>query len=368
MGNLKAFTCEDGLIMQGEDMNYVMKNRFDPSNGHRRGTSCCGGSLSYDVILPEWPLKLGGLNDKGRRAEYDHLFWCDVFYKFWVWASTVESEKCFFGEEEGKLKNDLLLFLQSLKVNVLAGSSMRSKPINPMSKSVVLSSLKETSSSGRDDDCYIREEIVDKIEVIVGVEAGEPSEVERVRGYEACLRAAKHCLGLSSPNPTSLPDNSKLFDGLALEQVELKQVLGALGIQRDKRNLEKEVVKPTAEDAVEEQVVSGVDPVDLGSLKRIQHDSEGTLDADEGGDEVHYEEEPGVRRSYILVDSERGLKEAYVELLKVKGVVPDPARVRFLAQEAHNRHSVEAKKCSARAGVSVIWGDVEPLPDAFEFM
>ncbi|KAF6168141.1 hypothetical protein GIB67_011526 [Kingdonia uniflora] len=30
MGNLKAFTCEDGLIMQGEDMNYVMKNRFDP--------------------------------------------------------------------------------------------------------------------------------------------------------------------------------------------------------------------------------------------------------------------------------------------------------------------------------------------------
>ncbi|KAF6156096.1 hypothetical protein GIB67_007471 [Kingdonia uniflora] len=35
------------------------------------------------------------------------------------------------------------------------------------------------------------------------------------------------------------------------------------------------------------------------------------------------------------VDSERGLKEAYLELLIERGIVPDPARVKFLAQEAH---------------------------------
>ncbi|KAF6146280.1 hypothetical protein GIB67_011752 [Kingdonia uniflora] len=54
---------------------------------------------------------------------------------------------------------------------------------------------------------------------------------------------------------------------------------------------------------------------------------------------------------YDLQDSERGLKEAYVVLLKERGVVPDPARVMFLAQEARNRHSLEARKYSARAGL-----------------
>ncbi|KAF6167709.1 hypothetical protein GIB67_017204 [Kingdonia uniflora] len=74
-----------------------------------------------------------------------------------------------------------------------------------------------------------------------------------------------------------------------------------------------------------------------------------------------------VRDSYST-DSERGLKEAYVELLKERGVVPDPARVMFLAQEVRNRHSLEARKCFAQAGVSVVWGDVEPLSDTFGFM
>ncbi|KAF6141271.1 hypothetical protein GIB67_024355, partial [Kingdonia uniflora] len=50
------------------------------------------------------------------------------------------------------------------------------------------------------------------------------------------------------------------------------------------------------------------------------------------------------------VDSERGLMEAYLELLTESGIVPDPARVKFLAQEARNRHSIEAQRCSARAG------------------
>ncbi|KAF6164675.1 hypothetical protein GIB67_035110, partial [Kingdonia uniflora] len=56
------------------------------------------------------------------------------------------------------------------------------------------------------------------------------------------------------------------------------------------------------------------------------------------------------------VNSERGLKEAYLELLTERDIVPDPARVKFLVQEARNRHSREAQRCSARAGVSIIWG------------
>ncbi|KAF6149138.1 hypothetical protein GIB67_025994 [Kingdonia uniflora] len=58
-GNLKAFTCEDGLIMQGEDMNYVMKNRFDPSNGHRRG-SLTG---TWIGCLNETTSQIDGLNN-----------------------------------------------------------------------------------------------------------------------------------------------------------------------------------------------------------------------------------------------------------------------------------------------------------------
>ncbi|KAF6165788.1 hypothetical protein GIB67_012685 [Kingdonia uniflora] len=45
-----------------------------------------------------------------------------------------------------------------------------------------------------------------------------------------------------------------------------------------------------------------------------------------------------------LGDCKRGLKEAYVELSKERGVVPDQARVMFLAQEVRNRHSLEAKR------------------------
>ncbi|KAF6148104.1 hypothetical protein GIB67_024279 [Kingdonia uniflora] len=67
------------------------------------------------------------------------------------------------------------------------------------------------------------------------------------------------------------------------------------------------------------------------------------------------------------VDSEQGLKEAYLELLTERGIVPDPARVKFLVQEACNRHSIEAQRCSARAGVSIIWGGKGPLPDELDF-
>ncbi|KAF6154747.1 hypothetical protein GIB67_032359 [Kingdonia uniflora] len=51
------------------------------------------------------------------------------------------------------------------------------------------------------------------------------------------------------------------------------------------------------------------------------------------------------------IDSERGLNEAYFELLTERGIVPDPARVKFLVQEVRNHHSREAQRCSAQAGV-----------------
>ncbi|KAF6175011.1 hypothetical protein GIB67_039559 [Kingdonia uniflora] len=47
------------------------------------------------------------------------------------------------------------------------------------------------------------------------------------------------------------------------------------------------------------------------------------------------------------VDSERGLKETYLKLLTERGIVPDPARVKFLAHEARNRHSIEAQRLSS---------------------
>ncbi|KAF6172279.1 hypothetical protein GIB67_024901 [Kingdonia uniflora] len=135
-------------------------------------------------------------------------------------------------------------------------SSMRSKPINPMSKFVVSSSSEETSSSGREDDCNVMEETVNKIKVIVGVEVGESY---RGRGYKGrnsgylysdssrpkffnfksagrlwndhlvwvrgnCMKVSdeptlvlNHKYYNSSPNPTSLPDNTSLFDCVALE-------------------------------------------------------------------------------------------------------------------------------------------------------
>ncbi|KAF6149949.1 hypothetical protein GIB67_008670 [Kingdonia uniflora] len=67
------------------------------------------------------------------------------------------------------------------------------------------------------------------------------------------------------------------------------------------------------------------------------------------------------------VDSERGLKEAYLELLTERSKVPDLARVKILAQEARNCHSIEVQRCSAQAGVSIIWGGVGPLPDELDF-
>ncbi|KAF6167508.1 hypothetical protein GIB67_031709 [Kingdonia uniflora] len=67
------------------------------------------------------------------------------------------------------------------------------------------------------------------------------------------------------------------------------------------------------------------------------------------------------------VNSERGLKEAYLELLTERDIVSGPARVKFLAQDALNRHSREAQRCSARARVSIIWGRVGSLPDELNF-
>ncbi|KAF6152042.1 hypothetical protein GIB67_031364 [Kingdonia uniflora] len=67
------------------------------------------------------------------------------------------------------------------------------------------------------------------------------------------------------------------------------------------------------------------------------------------------------------VDNKWGLKESYLELLTKRGIVPDLARVKFLAQEARNHHSIEVQRCSAQAGISIIWGGVGLLPDELNF-
>ncbi|KAF6140918.1 hypothetical protein GIB67_042331 [Kingdonia uniflora] len=56
----------------------------------------------------------------------------------------------------------------------------------------------------------------------------------------------------------------------------------------------------------------------------------------------------------VEVDSERGLKDASLELLTERGIMPETALVKFLVQEARNRHSIEAQRCSARAGGQIV--------------
>ncbi|KAF6153499.1 hypothetical protein GIB67_027366 [Kingdonia uniflora] len=178
-------------------------------------------------------------------------------------AVTAEDEAAGVHLRKSRRKSEFGSLLQFVSSSLVAVkkyfdmSSMRSKPINPMSKFVVSSSSEETSSSGREDDYSGIEEIVDNIEVTVGVEIGGSSKVKRVieeddttfkdkndkwkregtaKKFEADdvlkfyeLKFAK------GSNPKSLPDNTSFFDCVALEQIELKQVVSKLGIRRDKR-------------------------------------------------------------------------------------------------------------------------------------
>ncbi|KAF6148322.1 hypothetical protein GIB67_025541 [Kingdonia uniflora] len=46
--------------------------------------------LPYEAILPQWSLNMTGLDDEGKRAEYDHFFWCDVFRRSLLSATVQE--------------------------------------------------------------------------------------------------------------------------------------------------------------------------------------------------------------------------------------------------------------------------------------
>ncbi|KAF6159736.1 hypothetical protein GIB67_029994 [Kingdonia uniflora] len=109
--------------MCSQRVRYAVEGRF-----HIKVAELCERyfrQLPYDVVLPRWPLKVAGLDDEGR-------------------------------------------------------SNMHSKPIYPMSKLVVSSSLKKTSSLGREDDSSVMEDTVDKVEMTVGVKVENSSKVEKV--------------------------------------------------------------------------------------------------------------------------------------------------------------------------------------------
>ncbi|KAF6134740.1 hypothetical protein GIB67_002141 [Kingdonia uniflora] len=54
------------------------------------------------------------------------------------------------------------------------------------------------------------------------------------------------------------------------------------------------------------------------------------------------------------IDSKRGLKEAYLQILENQGIFPDPDNISHMATRARNLHSLKDKEVSARVGVSMI--------------
>ncbi|KAF6172723.1 hypothetical protein GIB67_000781 [Kingdonia uniflora] len=214
-------------------------------------------------------------------------------------------------------------------------------------------------------------------------------------------------------NPKVATDTSSLFDFISREGNELNKVLGELGIRREKRlNSVVEKKKEFGKDirasskgvnleAVEQEALDLAtrDPIRLDTQIRSsisqglsREDVDLALAGKYGetvfpGDDappvaeqtsappvadnptkeevVHLrgkviEMEKALSRARDSINrTQQGLKEAYLELLTKRGIVPDPARVKFLAQEARNRHSREAQRCSARARVSNIWGGIE---------
>ncbi|KAF6149763.1 hypothetical protein GIB67_017496 [Kingdonia uniflora] len=82
VGFYADYVCELKRIHQAADGQFHIKvaELREPYFHH----------LPYDVIFLQWPLNLAGLDDDGRRAEYDHFFWCDVFHRSLLSATVRE--------------------------------------------------------------------------------------------------------------------------------------------------------------------------------------------------------------------------------------------------------------------------------------
>ncbi|KAF6140924.1 hypothetical protein GIB67_042337 [Kingdonia uniflora] len=127
--------------------------------------------LPYNVVLLEWPLQQDGLDDEGRHAYYDRYFWCDVF-------------------------RELLL----------------DAALNAVWCGTILIECKS--------------KVMDRVNCL----GKEGQNSVMAEGRDRCDN--KKCYH-RNPDPKSFLDKTSLFDYVALEQVELKQVLRELNIPLD---------------------------------------------------------------------------------------------------------------------------------------
>ncbi|KAF6152112.1 hypothetical protein GIB67_031434 [Kingdonia uniflora] len=134
--------------------------------------------LPYDVVLPEWPLNLVGLDDEGRRVEQDRFVWCNIFRRSlldpWVRELTVQQLACDkIMEEDVRTANGEIILCGELNhwgcFRCNWDARMRSKPSIHASKFVVSSDSEETSSSGRVDKCSVMEETVNSVGTTIEV-------------------------------------------------------------------------------------------------------------------------------------------------------------------------------------------------------
>ncbi|KAF6134183.1 hypothetical protein GIB67_013580, partial [Kingdonia uniflora] len=131
--NLRMISRAVDCLTQAEFGVFVLRFNFKVVELRE----CYFCLFPYDVVLLEWSLKLGGLDDEGKASSGDRKL------------LEKQQERSISAKHLGKAED--------------RGSF----------------SIEETSSSGRDDDCRGMEETINKIEVTVGIEAGERSEVDK---------------------------------------------------------------------------------------------------------------------------------------------------------------------------------------------
>ncbi|KAF6166074.1 hypothetical protein GIB67_023784 [Kingdonia uniflora] len=224
--------------------------------------------LPYDAVLLKWPLNMVGLNDEGKRIEYDLFFLCDAFWRpllsATVWELTVRQlvHDKIVEEDTREANREIILCGEVYHQGFFRcnWSSMHSKPSISTSKFVVSLSSGETSSSGRDDDCSVMEETINSVETILEKYEGRSSgylysdsvrpkffdfESAGIAQNDHLLSVEGNCMHVPDepafelnhiyynlkPKPSSMPDKTSLFDCIAQDQDELKK----LGMRRDKR-------------------------------------------------------------------------------------------------------------------------------------
>ncbi|KAF6170853.1 hypothetical protein GIB67_015805 [Kingdonia uniflora] len=215
--------------------------------------------LPNDVVLPEWPLNQIRLDKEGKRAEYDRFFLCDVFRRpllsATVWELIVQQLVCdkIVEEDSRAARGKIILCREKnhrscFRCDWRDRSSMRSKPNIPTSKFIVSSSLNETSSSGREDDCSAMEKTMNNVDTIVelsmllnGVKMYLEKRSQKFRGkfeaqsfrikeLEAELKLEKE---KRAKDTTTAAEVIKKYSDMVKHDASMSKLVKALLVERD---------------------------------------------------------------------------------------------------------------------------------------